>query len=131
MNLNEIITLASIIEREAVISEDRPVIAGVFLKRLDMGMPLQSCATVQYILGEQKPVLSTADTKIQSPYNTYQSDGLPPTPINNPGINSLKAALYPDQTGFFFFFHDDSGNSYLSVTYEEHLNKVREIRGFN
>ena len=110
MNLNEIITLASIIEREAVISEDRPVIAGVFLKRLDMGMPLQSCATVQYILGEQKPVLSTADTKIQSPYNTYVNKGLPPTPICSPGIESIDAALWPETTDYLFFLAKGDGS---------------------
>jgi UPF0755 protein len=128
MNLNEIITLASIIEREAVISEDRPVIAGVFLKRLDMGMPLQSCATVQYILGEQKPVLSTADTKIQSPYNTYVNKGLPPTPICSPGIESIDAALWPETTDYLFFLAKGDGSHVFSVTYEEHIrNKAKYI----
>ena len=128
MNLNEIITLASIIEREAVISEDRPVIAGVFLKRLDMGMPLQSCATVQYILGEQKPVLSTADTKIQSPYNTYVNKGLPPTPVCSPGIESIDAALWPETTDYLFFLAKGDGSHVFSVTYEEHIrNKAKYI----
>jgi len=128
MNLNEIITLASIIEREAVISEDRPVIAGVFLKRLDIGMPLQSCATVQYILGEQKPVLSTADTKIQSPYNTYVNKGLPPTPICSPGIESIDAALWPETTDYLFFLAKGDGSHVFSVTYEEHIrNKAKYI----
>ncbi len=125
------LTLAAIVEKEASGVDRKEVISSIFHNRLRVGMRLQSDATVNYVTKKGDAAALIEDTLIQSPYNTYQSDGLPPTPINNPGINSLKAALYPDQTGFFFFFHDDSGNSYLSVTYEEHLNKVREIRGFN
>ena len=80
MSINEVITLASIIEREAATEADRPIIAGVFYNRIAKEMPLQSCATVQYILGDQKAVLSIADTKIESPYNTYLNNGLPPGP---------------------------------------------------
>jgi len=84
---------ASVVEREAVKAEERPLIAGVFDNRLRTGMPLQSCATVQYILGEVKPVLSIADTEIDSPYNTYKYAGLPPGPISNPGHASLDRLL--------------------------------------
>ncbi|MEG1501011.1 MAG: endolytic transglycosylase MltG, partial [Clostridiales bacterium] len=81
MNIREIVTLASIIEKEAVVNEDRPVIAGVFYNRLAQNMKLQSCATVQYILGKPKNPLLYSDLKIESPYNTYLNPGLPPGPI--------------------------------------------------
>jgi UPF0755 protein len=120
-SLEEIMILASIIEREAVVSEDRPVIAGVFLSRLDIQMPLQSCATIQYILGEQKPVLSTADTRIPSPYNTYLNAGLPPAPICSPGIESINASLWPEITDYLYFLAKGDGSHVFSKTYEEHL----------
>ncbi len=121
LNLDEVMILASIIEREAVVSEDRPVISGVFKNRIEVGMPLQSCATVQYILGEQKPVLSVADTQIQSPYNTYIIKGLPPTPICSPGIESINAALWPEETEYLYFLAKGDGSHVFSKTYEEHL----------
>lgn len=127
-DINEVLILASIIEREAVVQKDRPVIAGVFLNRLEIGMPLQSCATVQYILGEQKPVLSTADTRIESPYNTYINSGLPPTPICSPGIESINAALWPEETDYIYFLAKGDGSHVFSKTYEEHLkNKKKYI----
>jgi len=127
-DIEEVIILASIIEREAVVSKDRPIISGVFQNRLKIGMPLQSCATVQYILGEQKPVLSTADTRIESPYNTYIHSGLPPTPICSPGIESINAALWPENTEFLFFLAKGDGSHVFSLTYEEHLrNKAAYI----
>lgn len=121
LSLNEVMILASIVEREAVVSEDRPIIAGVFQHRLRIGMPLQSCATVQYILGEQKPVLSIADTQIKSPYNTYLNAGLPPTPICSPGIESINAVLWPEETDYLYFLAKGDGSHVFSVTYEEHL----------
>lgn len=130
LSIREAVTLASVIEREAVVPEDRPVIAGVFLNRLAIGMPLQSCATVQYILGEQKPVLSTTDTQIDSPYNTYRIVGLPPSPICSPGIASIEAALWPTETDYLYFLAKGDGSHVFSVTYEEHLqNKARYIDG--
>ncbi len=128
MSINELITLASIIEREAVVSEDRPVISGVFHNRLKIGMKLQSCATVPYILGEQKPVLSTADTQIDSPYNTYIITGLPPAPICSPGLESINAALWPAETDYLYFLAKGDGSHVFAVTYEEHLrNKAKYI----
>ena len=128
MDLNEVITLASIIEREAVVSEDRPVIAGVFYNRLNSSMPLQSCATVQYILGEQKSVLSVSDTRIESPYNTYLNTGLPPGPICSPGQDSIKAALWPTESEYLYFLAKGDGSHVFSKTYEEHLrNKAKYI----
>ncbi|MDO4552223.1 MAG: endolytic transglycosylase MltG [Bacillota bacterium] len=121
MSVEDVITLASIVEREAVVSEDRPVIAGVFYNRLEIGMPLQSCATVQYILGEQKPVLSVADTQIESPYNTYLYGDLPPGPICSPGEESIRAVLYPQESDYLYFLAKGDGSHVFSVTYEEHL----------
>lgn len=121
MSVREVITLASIIEREAQVPEDRPIIASVFYNRLKIDMPLQSCATVQYILGEQKPVLSIKDTQIESPYNTYQNPGLPPGPIASPGADSIKAALYPADTDYLFFLAKGDGSHAFSVTYDQFL----------
>ena len=128
MSVNEVITLASIIEREAAVESDRPVIAGVFYNRLKAGMPLQSCATVQYILGDQKAVLSIADTKIQSPYNTYLNKGLPPGPICSPGLASIKAALWPTKSDYLYFLAKGDGTHVFAKTYAEHLkNKAKYI----
>lgn len=121
MSVRDVITLASIIEREARVPEDRPVIASVFYNRLKINMPLQSCATVQYILGEQKPVLSIKDTKIESPYNTYLHPGLPPGPIASPGADSIKAALYPADTDYLYFLAKGDGSHAFSSTYEQFL----------
>jgi UPF0755 protein len=121
MSVREVITLASIIEREARLPEDRPVIASVFYNRLKIKMPLQSCATVQYILGEQKPVLSIKDTQIESPYNTYLNPGLPPGPIASPGADSIKAALYPADTNYLYFLAKGDGSTAFSATYDQFL----------
>ncbi|MDR1069460.1 MAG: endolytic transglycosylase MltG [Gracilibacteraceae bacterium] len=124
MSVQEWVVKGSIVEREAVKSEDRPVIAGVFDKRLETGMMLQSCATVQYILGEVKPVLTYADIAIESPYNTYLHTGLPPGPVCNPGGASLEAALYPAETEYLFFVAKPDGYHAFARTYEEHLRNV-------
>lgn len=118
------VTMASIVEREAVKAEERPLIAGVFYNRLRIGMSLQSCATVQYILGEIKPVLSIEDTQIDSPYNTYINPGLPPGPISNPGHASLEAALYPDDTDYLYFVAKSDGSHAFAVTYNQHLQNI-------
>ncbi|MBQ4093277.1 MAG: endolytic transglycosylase MltG [Firmicutes bacterium] len=124
---NEFVTMASIIEKEAVVSEDRPIISGVFYNRLETGMNLQSCATVQYALGEVKSVLSNEDVQIESPYNTYQNPGLPPGPIASPGYESLYAALYPAETEYLFFVAKPNGAHIFSNTYDEHLTAKSQI----
>lgn len=121
MTTDEIVTLASIIERESASGEERPKIAGVFYNRLKINMRLQSCATVQYILKERKANLSAADTKIKSPYNTYLHEGLPPGPIASPGEECIKAALYPEKTDALYFVLGSDGKHIFSKTYEEHL----------
>ncbi|MDD4571695.1 MAG: endolytic transglycosylase MltG [Clostridia bacterium] len=120
MSIYEIVTMASIVEREARQDSDRPIIAGVFYNRLSKPMRLESCATVQYILGDQKAKLTTADTKIDDPYNTYRNDGLPPGPIAVPGLKALEAALYPEENDYYFFLAKPDGYHYFSKTLDEH-----------
>ena len=131
MSVHEIITLASIVEREAGNDEERPIVASVFYNRLhSTTYPyLESCATVQYILKERKPVLSNEDTRIDSPYNTYKNPGLPPNPIASPGLESINATLYPDTTDYLFFVLGNDGKHVFSKTYDEHLAAISEIRG--
>ena len=119
---------ASIVEREAVKAAERPLIAGVFDNRLRIGMPLQSCATVQYLLGEVKPILTIADTQIKSPYNTYINVGLPPGPISNPGHASLQAVLYPEKTDYLYFVAKSDGSHAFAVTYNQHLQNINKYQ---
>ena len=120
MTLQEVVNLASIVEKEAVIDEDRPIIASVFYNRLDKDMPLQSDATLQYIFEERKKSMTYNDLKIDSPYNTYIQKGLPPTPIANPSIKSIKAVLEPSDTDYLYFVASIDGGNVYSKTYEEH-----------
>lgn len=122
------VTKASIVEREAAKPEERPIIAGVFDNRLRIGMALESCATVQYILGEVKPVLSLEDIKIDSPYNTYKNAGLPPGPIANPGHASLNAVLFPAETDYIFFVAKNDGSHAFAKTFDEHLRNVNKYQ---
>jgi len=120
MSALEVITLASIIEREARVDIDRPLISGVFHNRLGIGMLLQSCATVQFVLGERKEILTYADLEIESPYNTYKYKGLPPGPIACPGQLSIEAALYPEDCDYLFFVAKPDGSHHFSKTLAEH-----------
>lgn len=129
LTIFQFITLASLVEKEAKFDEDRPIIAAVFMKRLAIGMPLQSCASIQYILGYPKPLLSVADTEIQNPYNTYLHKGLPPGPIANPGMKSMEAVLNAPQTDYLFFVADKEGHHHFTKTYEEHMKVVESIYG--
>jgi UPF0755 protein len=119
--MDEIITLASIIEKEAQFAEEKRQISSVFHNRLKIGMKLQSCATIQYILGKPKEILEESDLEIESPYNTYLYKGLPPGPICNPGIDSIIAALEPANEDYLYFVLGDNGRHIFSKTYEEHL----------
>jgi UPF0755 protein len=126
MTLHEVLTLASIVEREARVDHERPLIAGVFYNRLRIGQRLESCATIQYILGETKEFLTYADLELPSPYNTYQNPGLPPGPIAASGEVSIMAVLYPEESDYYYFNYkyDDSGEHYFSKTLEEHNQNV-------
>lgn len=126
MSVLEVVTLASIIEREAKVSADRPIISSVFHNRIEKGMQLESCATVQYALGEVKEVLLYEDLKIDSPYNTYINGGLPPGPIASPGKDSLKAALYPADSNYLYFVAKQDGSHYFSRTLAEHNEAKRK-----
>ena len=120
MTVDQIVTLASVIEREAGSVSEMGKVSSVFHNRMEIGMALQSCATVQYILPERKDVLSIADTKIDSPYNTYLYPGLPKGPIANPGKAAIEAALYPEETEFYYFKVNDDGVTVFSKTRSEH-----------
>ncbi len=123
--------LASIVEKEAVLVEEKPIIAAVFLNRLRLGMRMESCPTVDYILerrGIRRAVLTYQDTNINSPYNTYLVSGLPPTPICNPSINSLKAVQQPASHRYLYFFADKQGKNVFSTTYTEHIAKQQRYR---
>ncbi|MDZ4277643.1 MAG: endolytic transglycosylase MltG, partial [Dehalococcoidia bacterium] len=129
-SLLDAVIIASIIEREACVAEERPTIAGVFLNRLASGIPLQADPTVQYALGSNpqsvaafgywKEELTLADLGVDSPYNTYSNVGLPPGPIANPGLDSLMAALEPADTNFLFFVARPDGSHVFAETLEEH-----------
>ena len=130
LNLYEAVTLASIVEREAVLDEEMPLIASVFLNRLSTGMKLDSDPTVQYALGFNDKLktwwtnpLSLQDLKLNSPYNTYQVGGLPPGPIANPGLNALQAVAFPAQSPYYFFRAacDGSGRHAFAETFEGHV----------
>ncbi len=128
-SLDEIINLASVIEREAANDEERGKVASVFINRLSKGMRLESCATVQYILKERKAVLSNEDTMIDSPYNTYRNSGLPYGPIAAPGIKSIEAALYPEDTEYFYFLATaDGSESIFARTFEEHIQNQNRVQ---
>jgi len=127
--LYEAVTMASIVEREAILADERPLIAAVFLRRLRTGLPLESDPTVQYALGQQpsgdwwKSPLTLVDLEIASPYNTYHNTGLPPGPIANPGLASLLAVAAPAETTFLYFRAtcDGSGRHSFAETFEQHL----------
>lgn len=121
--LYEKVIMASIIEKEVKNSEESPIVASVFYNRIKMKMKLQSCATIQYILGKPKEHLLESDVLIDNPYNTYLYQGLPPGPICSPGENALKAAFSPSETEYLFFVVKDleKGTHQFSKTYEEHL----------
>ncbi len=117
----EIVILASIIEKEAKKDEERALISRVFHNRLKKGWLLESCATVQYALGEHRTMLTYEDLKVDSIYNTYIHSGLPPGPICNPGAASIKAALYPAQSDALFFVSGENGFHKFSRYYSEHI----------
>src|SRR3989338_3003601 len=127
-NIFEIITLASIVQNEAMTNEEMPVIAGVFSNRLTIGLPLQSDATINYITGKNLRQPSIKDTEVNSLYNTYLHKGLPPGPISNPGLDAIKAAIYPQKTDYFYFLHPLNGPTVFSKTLKEHnSNKAKYL----
>jgi UPF0755 protein len=140
LSLYEVLTLASIVERESVVAEERPAIAGVYLNRLAAGMKLEADPTVQYAMGYQAatgqwwktPVFLEEYGSVDSPYNTYLYEGLPPGPIASPGLSSIEAVLQPEQHDYLYFvaLPDGSGRHVFATTFEEHSQNVqRYLRG--
>lgn len=128
-SLHDVLTLASIIEREVRKPEEMRAVAGVFWKRLADGMALQSDATLNYILDTGNAALSADDLTLDSPYNTYQHPGLPPGPISNPGMNALRAAWSPEENPYWYFLTDSDGTVHYARTFAEHVsNKARYLR---
>ena len=140
-NLEDLIILASIVEKEVgrnkenltlddleAMQTEREIVVGVFHNRLKIGMALESDATVNFVTGkaDRQPLIS--DTQVESPYNTYKNQGLPPGPISNPGIGSIRAAIYPVKTEYLFFLNKIDGEAIFSKTYAEHLaNKAKYL----
>ena len=124
MSVHEFLTFASLLEREATASTDRETIASVFYNRIEKGMPLQTDPTVLYSLGEHKNRVLYSDLKVESPYNTYLHKGLPPGPIANAGIESLKATIDPATTKYLYFVADKEGKNHFAETYAEHQKNV-------
>ncbi len=119
----QVIILASIIEKEAKSLEEKKKVSGVFHNRLKKGWNLESCATVRYGLKKFKGKLTYKDIQIDTPFNTYKYKGLPPQPICNPGLDAIKAALWPEQTDAMFFFTKDNETHSFSKYYKDHLKK--------
>ena len=128
LGLHGVITLASIIEKEAKLSEERPLVASVFYNRLRLNMPLQSCATVQFALGSWKTRLTLNDLETDSPYNTYITLGLPPGPIASPGLSSVRAALEPAASDYLYFTADQKGGHVFTRTFREHQKAAAQVQ---
>lgn len=133
--IHEIITMASIIEKEAPIYAQKDakaakIISGIFWNRINIGMALQSDATLSYIFNDKSPVHSSKELEVDSPYNTYKYRDLPPGPIANPGLIAIEAAIYPSKTNYFYFLTTLDGSAiYYARTYDEHLrNKYKYLK---
>ena len=129
LNRHDIVTLASIVEREVRRDEERPVVAAVYLNRLKIGMPLMADPTVTYALGKKPGRVLLKDLRVKSPYNTYRRAGLPPGPIGSPGIASIRASLFPAKVGYRFFVAAPDGHHEFRRTYAEHLEAIEMVRG--
>ena len=141
-DFGQILILASIIEKEVgrnkenltdedleIMQNERELVASVFYNRLEIGMALESDATINYVTGKSDRSVTIEDTKIKSPYNTYANRGLPPGPIGNPGIDSIKAAIYPANSDYLFFLNSPDGTAYFAKTLEEHgENRAKYLR---
>ena len=119
--LHEIITMASIIERETITARDRRIVSGILWKRLAAKMPLQVDATFEYYLDRNTFELTKADLKSDSPYNTYLNRGLPPTPISNPGWDSILAAVFPEESEYWYYLSDMESIIHYAKTFDEHI----------
>lgn len=131
LSLHQVVTLASMVEREAQVPSERPKIARVYYNRLNRGMKMECDATIQYALGKPKEILKYSDLKIKSPYNTYMYKGLPPGPIASPGIDCIRAVLNPEKHEYFFYVRNDvkdDGSHVFSRTFSEHNAAIRNYQ---
>lgn len=128
MTLEKVITLASIVEKEAFYNWEKPIIAAVYLNRLKKGMPLQADPSINYALKKFRRLTFKDYYSVKSPYNTYLNEGLPPTPIGNPGKESIRAVLFPAKVPYLYFVSKGDGTHYFSRTYQEHLKTIEKIR---
>jgi UPF0755 protein len=126
--VHQVVTLASIIEKETGAAFERPLIASVFHNRLKKGMRLESDPTVIYGITDYDGNITKKHLVTRTPYNTYKIKGLPPGPIANPGKNALEAALYPEKTNFLFFVSKNDNTHYFSTNYDEHVRAVRKYQ---
>ncbi len=129
LSLDDIIILASILEREANTMESKKIVSGILQKRLSINMPLQVDASLEYVLDKPLSKLTAEDLDIDSPYNTYLNYGLPPTAIGNPGLDSIIAVLEPEETNYLFYITGDDGNFYYAKDFDTHkLNVAKYLR---
>lgn len=137
LTLDEVVILASILEKETKTDDERPVVAGIYFNRLDIGQALQADATAQYANGSARcrnvvedcdwwVTPTRADLQIDSPYNTYKYSDLPPSPIANPGLSSLRAVVYSETTPYYYYIHDENGQIHYASSFEEHNRNVQE-----
>lgn len=128
-SVHELLTMASIVEKEAILDEDRALISGVFYNRLDANMAFQSCATLGYAIGEWKLTYNETDMQSDSLYNTYKYSGFPPGPGNNAGEKAIVAAIYPEESDYYYFMADvcsENPKTYFSKNYQEHVRKTNK-----
>lgn len=129
LTFHEMITLASIVEREVRTPEDMKLVAGIFYTRMKIGMALQADSTVNYVTGKNDTAISLEDSRVVSPYNTYQNLGLPPGSISNPGMNAILAVLSPTDSDYLYFLTTDEGEVVYAKTFDEHIaNKYQYIQ---
>jgi len=126
--IHEIVTMASVIEREVRSDEDRAIVSGIFWKRVDAGRGLEADSTVNYITGHSKPSVSYEDTRIDHPWNTYKYRGLPPGPIGNPSLSAIEAAIHPKENPYWYFLTDPQGKVYYARTLDEHNANRKYLR---
>ena len=126
LTFHEMITLASIVEREVRDPEDMKLVAGIFYTRMKIGMALQADSTVNYVTGKSDTAVSLEDSRVDSPYNTYQNLGLPPGPISNPGMNAILAVLDPTDSEYLYFLTTEEGEVIYAQTFDEHVANKRQ-----
>jgi len=128
LSMHEVVTLASIVEAEALYQREKPIIASVFLNRLRINMPLQADPTINYLFDEHRSRILYADLEIDSPYNTYRYSGLPPGPIGSPGLSAIRAVLEPAETDYLFFVARGDGTHVFTRTFAEHVRARQRLR---